>query len=404
MKTKLAHIATSLLRFGSAFMIGASAGVVGAQAQAFDSGSNESLGDVVITNAVSLPMPPDGVFHFKSLTIVDGGNLYFSRNAANSPVYLLATGDITINGQIHVDGARGDSSLGGLAGPGGYNGGHPGFGVIRPGPGFGPGAGRAGLVDNNTESVAGSGGFLYRSGWGPSTNHGQPYGTPVLIPLVGGSGGGGSIQSNGGLGYGGGGGGGALLIASNSKIVFPPANGNSFVSSYGGNRLGGPNGGSGGAIRLVAPKVVGVVRAYVNAEADVASPGRVRIDTVDSSEMSADIRPGVSASRGNFMITGLSTNSPRLSILKVATTTIADGVVEPVSVLLPNGTSPNQTVIVQAKNFHSKVPINVVLTPESGDTTVFPGEIDNTGNGPATATINVVIPVNIPVTLHVWTR
>ena len=400
MNTTRVNITASVLRWSAALAIGTSVNMTNLRAQIFDSGSNGSLGDLVVTNNVSLVMPPDGVFHYKSITVQNGANVYFSRNSANSAVYFLATGDIFLDGSIHVDGGQGNGSLGGLAGPGGFNGGHPGFGVIKPGPGFGPGGGRAGTTDNSTEGVAGGGGFLYRSGFGVSTNHGQPYGTPVLIPLIGGSGGGGSIQPNTSPGAGGGGGGGAILIASSTKIIF----GDGTITAGGGARNAGPNGGSGGAIRLVAPKVTGTVRAYVNAEGDVASPGRVRIDTVDSSEMGVDIRPGVSASRGNFLITGLSTNSPTLSILRAATTTIADGTVEPVSVLLPNGTSPSQTVVVQAKNFHSKVPINVVLTPESGDPLVFPAEIDNTGNAPATATVSVTIPVNIPVTLNVWTR
>ncbi|MBI3417733.1 MAG: hypothetical protein HY043_20770 [Verrucomicrobia bacterium] len=409
MKTNLnlnsmkSHSHFPILRFAAALVVGV-AGMFSALAQTpFDSGSDGSFGDLIITNNTHLQMPPDGVFKCKIIDIQKGVTLTFAPNAANTPVYLLATGDVFIDGTIDISGGQGNSALGGLPGPGGFGGGHPGFGPVRPGAGFGPGGGLGGIQDSSNPAGAGAGGYLYRSGWGASTNHGQPYGTPVLIPLVGGSGGGGTIQGNGGGGNGGGGGGGAILIASNTKIDFSRANNSGVVQSVGGNHTGTGNGGSGGAVRFVAPTVIGIVRAFVT-QFGTASDGRVRIDTVDATQMGIDIRPGVSGSRGTFLITGLSTNTPQLNIVQVGSQTIPAGQVTPVSVLLPNGTSPTQPVTVLAKNFGSKVPVNVVLTPDSGDPIVVALDIDNTSKNPATATVNVNVPINVPVTLNAWTR
>jgi hypothetical protein len=63
---------------------------VSAHAQGFDAGSNGSLGDVVITNDVQIPLPPDGKLHFKSLTVVSNAYVSFTRNANNTPVYILS--------------------------------------------------------------------------------------------------------------------------------------------------------------------------------------------------------------------------------------------------------------------------------------------------------------------------
>ncbi len=402
MKTSLLDTMQSKFRFFPAALL-ACATALSTYAQTFNSGSDGSYGDLIITNNTSLAMPIDGIFKCKKISIAKGVHIGFLRNAGNTAVYFLATDDVSIDGYIHIEGGRGGAT-GGLAGPGGFDGGHPGFGSVPPGAGLGPGGGRGGLNDNNTVNVAGSGGYLYKSGWGPSTNHGKPYGTPVLLPLVGGSGGGGTIITDGSVGQGGGGGGGAILIASNTKIIFGADGNDGEILAYGGGRNGGPNGGSGGAVRIVAPAIIGTVRAYVNGESDVASAGRVRVDTVDASQMGLDIRPGASGSRGSFVLTGLGGTSPVLNILQVASQNIPEGQVSPYSLLLANGTSPNQTVVVQAKNFGSIVPINVVLTPESGDPIIFPANIDNTTKNPASATINLTIPINVPVTLHAWTR
>jgi hypothetical protein len=121
----------------------------------------------------------------------------------------------------------------------------------------------------------------------------------------------------------------AAELSSSPRAHRLPLCNNGVVQAPGGSRNAAPNGGSGGAIRFVAPKMIGTIRAYVNGESDVASAGRVRIDTADASQMGTDIRPPYTASLGSFLVTGLSTNLPRLSIVQVAGTTIPAGQTEP---------------------------------------------------------------------------
>ncbi len=76
----------------------------------------------------------------------------------------------------------------------------------------------------------------------------------------------------------------------------------------------------------------------------------------------------------------------------------------PASILLPTGTSPNQTIRVRARDFGQSVPVRVVLTPDSGPSVSYDALIDNTGANTAEVTILVVFPVNVLTHVHVWTR
>jgi hypothetical protein len=372
--------------------------VSSACAQSFSSGSDGSYGAINITNNTTLPLPPDGKFNATTISVASGVTLTFSRNLLNTPVYLLATGDVFISGTIDASGQSGNSVAGGLGGPGGFDGGSPGEdpSSIPPGAGFGPGAGNGGRGSTAVDG-AGAGSYGAKATSGSSTNHGVIYGSPLLIPLVGGSGGGGTTGSP---GTGGGGGGGAVLIASTTKITL---NAGSHIYVRGGGSGGGSyNGGSGGAIRLVAPVISGngEVNVYSN---DGGGSGRIRIDTLDRSSLSLNFQPSVTASVGAAMFL-FPSPLPKLDILQAAGTTIAEGTAKPVVVVLPFGTSPNQTVTVQARDFTGVVPINVVLTPENGAPTTYPAQIDMSSGNPATTTVNVVLPVNVRTVVNAWTR
>src|SRR5262245_44636785 len=88
-------------------------------------------------------LPPDGRLECTTVTVDAGGTLTFKKNGLNTPVYILATDDIVVNGRIDVRGRTGTSSppLGGPGGPGGFDGGDPGVAEVSPGSGNGPGAG-----------------------------------------------------------------------------------------------------------------------------------------------------------------------------------------------------------------------------------------------------------------------
>jgi len=71
---------------------------------------------------------------------------------------------------------------------------------------------------------------------------------------------------------------------------------------------------------------------------------------------------------------------------------------------LPLGSSTNRTVTVQARNFAASVPIRVALIPESGEMVTYDSVVENTTTNPATAVVNVTVPVNVKVEVQVWTR
>ncbi len=106
---------------------------------------------------------------------------------------------------------------------------------------------------------------------------------------------------------------------------------------------------------------------------------------------------------GANMVTFLSPE-PRLDITQVAGTNITAGASSPVFFYLPQGSSPNQTVTVQARDFGGVVPIRVVLTPDSGTNRVCDAQIDNTTVNPASVTVPVTVPVNVQVQVNAWTR
>lgn len=201
---------------------------------------------------------------------------------------------------------------------------------------------------------------------------------------------------------GGGGGGGAILVASSSKIEFKTVTGsfNTYILARGGSGGNFGNGGSGGAIRLIAPIVKGSTTSdLVVGGGTGGGTGRTRVDCLDRSGLAIT---GVQ-SVGNVMVV-FPNPQPKLSILKAAGTDIAENSGNPVTVLLPSGSSPSQQVTVRARDFGGPVPIRVALIPEVGDPSFTDATIDNTTTNPQDAVINVTVPVNVNVRVQVWTR
>lgn len=369
----------------------------GLHAQPFNSGSNGSYGPLNVTANTTLQVPPDGIFHCTTITVAAGTILTFKRNALNTPVYLLATGDVVINGLISLDGTRGNNLTGGQGGPGGFDGGQPGAVGTQPGDGHGPGAGRAG-DNNSTATGAGAGAYGLKVALGGSTRHGDTYGSALLVPLVGGSGGGGTIGTP---GTGGGGAGGAILVASSTRIQIAGG-----IRARGGTETASAyNFGSGGAIRLVAPQISGNGGLDVRARegnSNLNGDGRIRIDTQDRSQVAFGLFPSGTASLGSLMVV-FPSPLPRLDILEAAGTTIPldSG---PVSVLLPFNSPATQKIRVQAKDFGQSVPVRVVLTPDHGAAKIYDVDIDNRAVNPAEVSLNVDFPINVQTSVEVWTR
>ena len=258
-------------------------------AQTFNSGSTGADGAFNPTCpvgqtscTVTVTLPANGIFNFTTINIANGIIVKFTRNTLNTPVIMLASGDVTIQGVIDVSGQNAGGSVLGVAypgrgGPGGYDGGLGGRAgtfllSVNGSPGLGPGGGMGGDASAvNTCEKSGKG-ASYRT-WGSNpcngslTNNGgtAPYGVHTLYPIVGGSGGGGGAGNATLDGGGGGGGGGAILIASSAKITFQQLSGSMGViraQSGGGYSCtsvvcaNAGNTGSGGAIRVVANQIV----------------------------------------------------------------------------------------------------------------------------------------------------
>jgi hypothetical protein len=368
-------------------------------AQGFDSGSNGSLGALDVTSNTTINLPADGKLHYTTVNVRPNTRLTFNRNSNNTPVYILAQGDVVIDGVIDVNGAAWHFStpVGGKGGPGGFDGGMPGFGAeVPPGDGFGPGGGKGGqnLRDPGNANNAGPGSYSTSGG----VNGGPTYGSPLLIPLIGGSGAGGTAGQP---GAGGAGGGGAILIASNTRITL-----SGRVESLGGNNHAFTccfegTGGSGGAVRLLAPRVEGNGTVDVNGQLN-GGLGRIRVDTVDRTNLRLTFAPNAATTVGANMFV-FPSPLPKLDVIEAAGTTIPLGG-NPVRITLPFGSSTNRTVVVQARDFSAVVPIAVVLTPDSGPRVTVQAQVDNTTQNPATVTVPVSLRPNVQTTIHVWTR
>lgn len=269
---------------------------------AFTSGSTGSDGALNPTVNTEIQLPPSGVLNYTTINIPTGVTVKFKKNAANTPVHILASGDVAIAGTIDIrgqdakavgtygDGVLGDDGVPGIGGPGGYDGGRGGREdmaqrpeIIRGGAGLGPGGGPGGVEGGDGCNATG---YFKHSGVGGgySTNalqryainycgasaitiFGKSYGSQLLQPLIGGSGGGGGRGGKNYPGSGGGGAGGAILLAASGKITL-----SGTIDSTGGDGGGvaGPDaggqgaGGAGGAIRLVATSITGNGALYAN--------------------------------------------------------------------------------------------------------------------------------------------
>lgn len=370
----------------------------------FDSGSNGSFGPLIVdatTGHRTIALSPDGILHCTTVNIATGYELSFTRNASNTPAYILATGDVIIDGFITVVGDSFTGRRGGEGGPGGFAGGQ---GGPSPSNGFGPGGGKGGWYANANmptgRSIRGGGGF--GTVGSRALTGGNVYGNSLLIPLVGGSGGGGGDGTVAANQLGGGGGGGAVLIASNTKITFGQNQGN-FIYAVGGDSFVGEGGGSGGAVRLVAPIVTGSAHIRISGR-EGGGFGRLRVDAVTNTLtlINSDGSPGYATFGKNMVV--FPPNLPELRVTKAAGQDIALTQADPVFVLLPAGAPATQTIEVQAKNFSSVIPLVAVLTPEAGERTTYNFDINNTAGGATTGSVQVQIPAGVSTRVDVWTR
>lgn len=373
-------------------------------AQTFSSGSTGADGAFAPAANTTLTLPPTGIFNFTTVTVPAGVTVTFARNTANTPVTILATGDVTIAGSINVNGADGVPgsfggpiiNLGGAGGSAGFAGGNGGGGdgVSLPSAGQGPGGG---IIGNNfcVSCTAGT--------------YGAPSSFVSDLPLFGGSGGGGALGRASLSGTSGGGGGGAIVVASSTRISITgsvTANGGSVVPDFG---CGDPppqfaaGGGSGGAIRLVAPQVTGSGSLLASGGgmcfALTAGLGRIRIESLTPGFTGfADPTPSFSAAPGPVTVASnpALSNLPTLMISSVggaAAPTVPTGSYATADVSLPQGASNPIPVILSASNIPVGTSFTVKIIPQSGDATSF-GTAPSSGSfANSTATANVNLPL-----------
>jgi len=338
---------------------------------AFVSGSTGANGAFNPTMNTVLQVPADGVFNYTTVNIPSNVTVTFTKNAANTPVYILATGDVVIAGTIKVDGkstvyANPGSTAPGAGGPGGYDGGYGGGIGMPGGKGIGPGGGGGGPTPATSYRAGGGGGFGTAGGTSASNGTAGPvYGNASLVPLIGGSGGGGGAIWTTTAEYGGGGGGGAILIASSTSITVTGS-----ITANGGDGYGGWSaGGSGGGIRLIANTISGTGNISAKGgnlgSTNKGGAGRIRLEASTN-----NFTPGTDpvytyGQPGSVFIA----NTPVLRIISVAGVNVPanpTGSYAQPDVLLPNTTANPVTVNLAASYIPVGTSVTVSVMPQYG--------------------------------------
>ena len=391
-------------------------------AWSFVSGSTGADGPFNPTINTAVQLPPSGVLNYTTVNIPTGVTVTFIKNATNTPVVILTTGDATIAGTIDISGKNstdsgaagngnlGDDGLPGAGGPGGYAGGAGGKSATTPsvaadgGAGQGPGGGGRGP---GALPRGGAGGGYATAGatdrFGDSIG-GTTYGSSALLPLIGGSGGGGGAGGTAFAGTGGAGGGGALLIAASGTITISGsilATGGTSGSSSGSGAGPTGGGGTGGAIRIVATTIAGngtvsAVGGNTGSETGTGSAfnggagsiGRIRMEA-ETFTRTAGSNPVHSFSApGQVFVAGV----PTLSITSVAGTSAPPSPTGNADITLPASTVNPVTVVFQTTGVPVGNNVKLTVKPAYGSpvTAVSPAITGTTTLG------NTSVPVSLP--------
>ena len=387
-------------------------------AQQFSSGSicatapadPACLGDVTYSVNTVVPLPPDGVLQYGTLTVNAGVTVSFTPNTTNTPVFILCSGNVTINGTISVnapaantaggatctgitcDGNFGDDGIPGRGGPGGFAGGAGGLGASFGGAlgrsgatGGGPGGGGPGNINTSLQRPGG-GGHAGAGGTIAGTFGGATYGQATLQPLIGGSGGGGGGGGSNFTGGGGGGGGGAILLASSGTLTINAAgrifaegarggqSGHSGLAEYVGHG-GSGGGGAGGGSRLVAQSLAGNGQVFARGsvggvhegccDGPGGGTGRIRMEANNFTFSGTTDPTRVFATPGPVFVP----NDPALRIAAVG------GVAAPATptgvgdVALPQAVSQPVTIALEASQIPLGTAVSVAVKPASGNPT-----------------------------------
>lgn len=361
-----------------------------AQAQGnFQSGSTGADGAFNPTTTQTIAVPESGVFNFTTVTIPSGVTVTFAPNSSNTPLTILASGDVVISGTINVAGKTANvNGTGGLGGPGGFAGGNGGFGVadlFSGQNGSGPGGGKGG-AGGSTSIPGGGGGYATVGGAALAaspTAIGSSYGSGLIQPLIGGSGGAGGGAGANSLGGAGGGGGGAILIASSTNITLNSTGTIDASGGLGGNGFspsapGG--GGSGGAIRLIANTISGNGNIRVNggnrgtggSGGGIGGLGYIRAEGFTLTSFTPVINQGSIPTVASLGLPNpiVLANAPEIKILSVAGINAPNnpkGTLQAVpDILIPNTQTNPVSVELEGSNLPANTGFTVTVTPSTG--------------------------------------
>lgn len=305
----------------------------------FNSGSTGADGALDLSTMTcpsgvcEVQLPESGILNYTTVNIPQDKELRFKFNSRNTPVILLAQGNIIINGKINISGGLlyGDSKT---PGPGGFYGGE-----TRQ-RGFGPGGGQ--LVCDQV--------------------YGNWVGSLTLVPIVGGSGSAGKNCSYQGDYPGpGGGGGGGIVLASTTTITM------SLSSTVTANGSPAYTAGSGGAIRIVSNSI----NISGNLFAREGNPGIIRIEApAGQRNFSGTANPTPVFAEINPVITP--TNPPTLTIASIggyAVPSYSAGRPDRVDLMLPTQLTDPIPIVIQGTNVPSGTQVQLQLSGSSGTAT-----------------------------------
>ncbi len=343
---------------------------------AFSSGSTGADGAFSPTETMMVELPPDGILNYTTVNIPSGVTIWFKKNARNTPVYMLATGNVTIAGNLTVSGSHAIGIFHGKAGPGGFDGGFGGSQSAEGGSGLGPGGGTRATRYYTYGYGGGGGGFGTNGATGQSGGTGgKAYSNIKTIPFIGGSGGGGGAGSYAGTGGGGGSGGGAILIASSGTVNI---SGQIFADAgYGTNcnvdRCGSGGSGSGGAIKIMAEKIIGNGGIYARGgpkrtashDGGAGGNGRIRLEA-NMLARTSGTTPGFTAGSPEVVFhPGL----PTMTITSIGGINVAEdasGQFSSPDVVFPSNITNPVNITISATNVPLDATITIRAVPEFG--------------------------------------
>lgn len=355
---------------------------------AFVSGSTGADGAFEPTASVAVQIPESGIFNYTTVTIPTGVTISFLKNGQNTPVTILASGDVAVSGVININGSTGNNIIPGTGGPGGFGGGQGGAANSAGKRGEGPGGASGGSLYSSTVGAGGGGGGGFAAGGAtgnsPYTSGGaggSAYGNERILPAIGGSGGGGAGGNSTYVGGAGGGGGGAIVMASSGTITITgsiTANGGvgAGTSTTSSNSSGG-GGGSGGSIRLVANTISGNGSITANAgsggtgwngaNGGVGSAGRIRLEASNVLRTAATTPP---MSLG-YAYAVIPPDLPTLTISSIGgvqVPAVPGGAFGNPDVMLPFNTSNPITIVMTGTNIPTGQTVTVKASPSVGST------------------------------------